>query len=656
MKEISKTKDFLLTLCPKWKVEFSDAVNVFWFKQIDENKVDTYFLACVNDPNKRNSDSDIIFKNYFVVDIDIRKDKQEQSWEVLDDFDMFFLIDDIEKAFNEQGYWDWRYLVFSWNWFHFYFVWNWDSYKPEEYKMFVEYHYEKIDKILSEFWLKVDHSCKNIAKIFRLPWTMNYWRKKYWLEPRECEIVKDQEWLICEKFDNFSAIVKLMKNRKVVKEAEYKIKHSMKWIDDPVLDSILNIDIFDLIYELFSIEKKPDNRNLKSPKDWKNVWAFVQENVLYITWTHYFDDSCSWYNPFTFIKVHKNLDNAWTFQWFKDNYPDIQKMSEELKKEYVEQYKEWVVVYDYKKYFMSYDELLKRWMEFRRSINISSVCKYWVKWLDDYIWWILPDELVVIGARSWVGKSELAYNIAVTNAGRNKKVMLFSLEWNIEEPALRHLQREISNKTEIRPVEYRFNTKNIDNLEDEAALRIPQSIKDNLLVFRKDDIPNLNLLKQLIMQAKEDVDLIVIDHLNYIQLNSDNENKEVGEIMRELKRITDIIKKPVILVSHVRKPWSKESEQPPTMYDLYGSSNVAKEATTVIMISKSDLSLTKTLEDWLHRHRYAWTRFAVVKSRSLGKDLVIHWAYDFRKKSYVDSERCLDEDSSVKEAEKIFDV
>jgi len=85
------------------------------------------------------------------------------------------------------------------------------------------------------------------------------------------------------------------------------------------------------------------------------------------------------------------------------------------------------------------------------------------------------------------------------------------------------------------------------------------------------------------------MDLIIIDHLHYIQLERDNENKELGEIMRELKTMTDIIKKPVILVSHTKKPPVNQPDYIPTEYDLYGSSNVAKEATTIIMISKCDL-------------------------------------------------------------------
>lgn len=55
--------------------------------------------------------------------------------------------------------------------------------------------------------------------------------------------------------------------------------------------------------------------------------------------------------------------------------------------------------------------------------------------------------------------------------------------------------------------------------------------------------------------------------------------------MRELKTITDIIKKPIILMTHVRKRERKSMEEKElTNDDIYGSSNVAKEATTILFI------------------------------------------------------------------------
>jgi replicative DNA helicase len=637
-----QTKDFLFDLCPKgkWKVEFSDAHKTYNFEEVMKLEKDVYYLASVSDPSKRNKDNDVIWKRYFVIDIDIR-DILSQDWDCPDEAIEMTSEVIIQKL--ADWYNDWKYLVFTGNWVHFYWVWEWWKYNPEEYKMFVEYHYEKINKLLEWIWLTVDDACKNIGRLLRLPWTKNYKRQsKYWLDPVECVIWKKQE-IYTNKFWDFDKIVQQQKNNKLVKETQRQIKNSMKSVSDDVLEDILAIDIWELIDWYNWLQPQKDMKNIKSPKDNSNIWAFVHENVLYITGTHYFKDDHNWYNPFTFVKTHYWLSNSETFDWFKERYNHLRKDKKTDK----------VVVDDYKKYFMSYGELLKRGKQFRRSITLDNVSKYGIKWLDDYIWGILPDELVVIWARPWVWKSEIAYNISTMNAERWKKVMLFTLEGNIEEPAIRHLQKEISKKKEVSPIQYRFNTVDVIKEEDAAEQNISENIKNNLYVFKKENIPTLSLLKDLIIKAKDNVDLIVIDHLHYIHLEKDNENKEIWEIMRELKVITDIIKKPVVLVSHLRKPSTKEINETPTKFDLYWSSNISKEATTIILITKTTLNNTQTLDD-SNSDRYAGTQFIVDKSRALGnRTLIINGAYDMWKKCYIDTERSMDEESNVKASEKI---
>jgi len=45
--------------------------------------------------------------------------------------------------------------------------------------------------------------------------------------------------------------------------------------------------------------------------------------------------------------------------------------------------------------------------------------------------------------------------------------------------------------------------------------------------------------------------------------------------MRELKTVTDIIKKPIVLVSHLRKKDQRATkDKDPEISDLYGSSNI----------------------------------------------------------------------------------
>ena len=84
----------------------------------------------------------------------------------------------------------------------------------------------------------------------------------------------------------------------------------------------------------------------------------------------------------------------------------------------------------------------------------------------------------------------------------------------------------------------------------------------------------------------EDLDLICIDHLHYFDMGESREFESIqlGKIMRKLR---DITKKgiPVILASHLK---TVRDNKPPQNHDLFGSSNIAKEATNVILLHRED--------------------------------------------------------------------
>jgi replicative DNA helicase len=96
-----------------------------------------------------------------------------------------------------------------------------------------------------------------------------------------------------------------------------------------------------------------------------------------------------------------------------------------------------------------------------------------------------------------------------------------------------------------------------------------EALKKNLFIFNKKEIPSMEFVRELILTMKDNVDLIIIDHLHYIHMDADTETREIGRIMRELKIITDIIKKPIVLISHMRKRPNKEKDEDPTLNDLY---------------------------------------------------------------------------------------
>lgn len=289
----------------------------------------------------------------------------------------------------------------------------------------------------------------------------------------------------------------------------------------------------------------------------------------------------------------------------------------------------------------------------RRKVNLDTVCKYWIEILDRYMGWILPNELVVVGADTGMGKSEIAYKIAVTNAQRGKKVLLFALEWDLNEVALRYMQRTISEIVPLKTIEFRFNRKKehteyVDHII--KWLDNEQRVK-NLLIFKKQQLPTMWLLADMIEQMKDGVDMIIIDHLHYIQFwSSSQEIEEIGKVMRQVKQITDTIKKPIIIMSHLRK---RKKTDDPTEQDLYGSSNIAKEANTIILLTRMENQDVEKLVDSGAQDdmRYAWTKIIVEKSRTgLAVPTKFSAVYDLDRKDYVDelSEIILNESRAKK--------
>jgi len=290
-------------------------------------------------------------------------------------------------------------------------------------------------------------------------------------------------------------------------------------------------------------------------------------------------------------------------------------------------------------FIVPFDEYLLDTERTRRDINIDNVCKYWIWILDHFFWWILPSELVVIWADTGVWKSEMWYKVAVENAKRGKKVILFALEWDIQEMWLRYIQQEVSRNMSIRSKDFRFNTLDIKEQTDKVL--IPEDRYENLYIYRKKFIPDIDQLIELIDCASPNFDMFVVDHLNYIDFwDRANEVESIWKVMRKLKTLTDNLKKPVILMSHLRK---RDKKEDPTEFDLYWSSNVAKEATTIILLSKYDNMSNNKLVNYMFDRkdddykRYSSTKLIAQKSRSwLPVKTTFSLVYDLHKKMYLD--------------------
>lgn len=536
--------DFLKVLCPVWKVEFNNLDKIMTFDEALTFKWNIYFLASVKENTRRNSDKDIIFKNYFFVDFDIRENYFKDQKTIITDEELDIYLDNIKQTLTDNWFWDWKYIVNTWNWFHFYWVWVWNNYSVEDYKLAIENYFKQIDWMFTDWIIKTDHACKNIWRIARLPWTINYWREtKYKLEPKEATIIEQTD-IVSEKIANIPDIARLEKQKEVQKDIQYRMRN----IDDTCLQAILELDIVPLIEDYTWLQLGKDKKNFPD-KNW-NTGMFVADNILHWTGTSRISDKFNGYNTFLFVKQHYNLDNNWTFQRFKDRYSHIQELSNDKKKEYKQEIKK-----------------VEKQQELSKNIRVEKETidwKFWwyrpSRWLDylDKEFRKLDDawELIVMFWPPWCWKTEIGFFIAKAN--KDIKSVYFCLE--IPEDTILKRRWLRKNWLDWEDVDY-------NKIEEHKQVACVNTInyfkkesKKYLKMISISEQPSIEQLLLKMEQEKEDKTIFIIDNLWKITWD-DNENIRFADITSKLQTFAYNNHCRVILQHHTIKPMSNNKQK-----------------------------------------------------------------------------------------------
>ncbi len=278
----------------------------------------------------------------------------------------------------------------------------------------------------------------------------------------------------------------------------------------------------------------------------------------------------------------------------------------------------------------------------RLQVSVDWLASYWLSFLDrDYIW-ILPNELVLIAADSWVWKTQLSVDLAVRNIQEWKKVMFFALEWWDEDIHHRIVTTILRAKPWFNFATYRYNLdKTITTNTMQAIYNDLWDLWENLYVYYyEDSLPWMNEILQIMDQMKDQVDMFIVDHLHYINhWEERDEYKAISQAMESFKKVTKILRKPIVLISHTRwhSNWVREE---PTEYDLHGSSNIIKQADSCILIStvKEPEKFQNLDVERYPPDRYSFTRINVAKSRVLWYKRRYITVYDMFEKRYIEAE------------------
>ncbi|OED45722.1 replicative DNA helicase [Rickettsiales bacterium (ex Bugula neritina AB1)] len=209
--------------------------------------------------------------------------------------------------------------------------------------------------------------------------------------------------------------------------------------------------------------------------------------------------------------------------------------------------------------------------------------------LDNLLGGLQKGSLIVIAARTSMGKTAFATNIAV-NTSMNKEyggaVVIFSLEM----PQEQITTRIISSLSDISVSDLLYA-----RITEREVARCVSSMKKfsstPLYIHDAADITIgeiLTLLRNL--KRKYQIKLVVIDYLQLINSGNDNFNEnrvnEIGRITRRLKLIAKELNICVIVLSQLSRSPEKREDPTPKLSDLRESGNIEQDADVVLFVHR----------------------------------------------------------------------
>jgi hypothetical protein len=138
-----------------------------------------------------------------------------------------------------------------------------------------------------------------------------------------------------------------------------------------------------------------------------------------------------------------------------------------------------------------------------------------------------------------------------------------------------------------------------------------------LFTFYKTDKFDLNDLIATVMECAEETDLIILDHVHYMDFDErENENAAIKNIAKTARSLALEQGVPIILVSHMRKSDRHSLTLAPGLEEFHGSSDLYKIATKAITIGPGAITADGKIETYF---RIVKNRFEGSVTRYLGK-------------------------------------
>lgn len=261
----------------------------------------------------------------------------------------------------------------------------------------------------------------------------------------------------------------------------------------------------------------------------------------------------------------------------------------------------------------------------QRAARGAKAIPWAIDFLDDAFLGIVETDLILLGAWTGVGKTQIASHLARQAAKSSKNIVFFALEAEEGEIEDRLLWEAVSREwwnrnpqgkpnVDMRYVAWRNGLLHEELFEiEQAVLPLVRLDLDGLRTVYKNENKSHFTVDDFVKQfeaAKEEADLIIVDHMHYFDFDDENENRALKNAAKKIRAAALLHKKPVLLLAHLRKAARQGQTMLPDIDDFYGHSDLVKIGVNVILAARADEKKLKS------GNRATW--FYIPKARHAG--------------------------------------
>ena len=224
---------------------------------------------------------------------------------------------------------------------------------------------------------------------------------------------------------------------------------------------------------------------------------------------------------------------------------------------------------------------------------------YAVPFLEDMLGGIGRTEIVLVGATSGAGKTEVTAIQSAHVASLGKRAHVFSLEAEPYEIERRIKYGYLSNL-------YRLNTQGIKSgaitysnfrknrlgkefapYEEEVERLFDEKYGTLHTYYKCRNDFGIKELKREILKLKGKTDFIALDHIHFVDIEGENENRELANVVKSLRMLSQAVEAPIFCIGHFNKEASRSGRLVPRKEAFQGTGALYQVATTCIMLARA---------------------------------------------------------------------